>query len=651
MQPQILMYHISDCNSNDKRLSTYIDYLNHDGKKYRAEYNNSTFLIWEYNFPENAILSDHIEYIEANSGGRKWICIYNEKKKMFIHTSADSAKEVRCSKTIHYETWDRTGFWCYFPNWYDNNQRPFLVQATTFEDYKKQLKMYKDTDATNNIASDIALNSNEQKLNDYMDTLRQTIINNKYVKTIREEVPKPKYYPPIHPFYDAKSKLLENQNTPEYKLFDIFKNMPKGGNLHIHTSATLSVESLMELLELFDNNDDLISGQGQHTWAVYVLMQDLPEKNAIKNTLYLIDNKEQSINPSDQYKKFSTLTDDEKADLMSDLCFMDDNKFKQIEYIWDAFNQAFTRVSTILKVKTFYYEYYIRSFEELVNDNVDYVELRCGTPNFVANNNDLFVSNSHHPNANAEGTNLLASDTYPYQVIYDSYQAVKKSHPTFKLKLIIAGNRSKNADFIKEEIQKVNTWIQNPPEDIETNFIIGYDLVGEEDRGNETNIYAESLYASGCVGAVPFYFHDGESCWANDDNIYSAFTLGSRRIGHGLNLFRFPAMVDLMKDKGVALEVCPISNQLLRYTTDLRMHPIGEYLNRGIPCVICSDDPLILGNPGLSYDFWEMYLGQLLDLREIKKLILNSYQYSGMTEHEKVEKINAWEEKWNMFIN
>lgn len=82
------------------------------------------------------------------------------------------------------------------------------------------------------------------------------------------------------------------------------------------------------------------------------------------------------------------------------------------------------------------------------------------------------------------------------------------------------------------------------------------------------------------------------------------------------------------------MEVCPISNQLLRYTLDLRMHLIGEYMNRGVECVVCSDNPTILGNGGLSYDFWEVYYSQLLGLKEIKKLIINSYMYSGMTDKE-----------------
>lgn len=238
-----------------------------------------------------------------------------------------------------------------------------------------------------------------------------------------------------------------------------------------------------------------------------------------------------------------------------------------------------------------------------------------------------------------------------YIAVYEAYKAVKDRYPDFGLKLIISGTRSKDVEFIQQEVRHVMDYMEEPPEGVEKNFIIGYDLVGEEDRGNETEYYVQGLYEVGCVGKLPFYLHDGESCWADDNNVYAAFTLGSRRIGHGLNLYHFPSMLEIMKENGIALEVCPISNQLLRYTSDLRMHPVGEYLNRGVPCVICSDDPLILGNSGLAYDFWELYLGQLLNLREVKKLIINSYQYSGMAKEEKEKKLGEWNEKWNRFVN
>jgi adenosine deaminase CECR1 len=123
------------------------------------------------------------------------------------------------------------------------------------------------------------------------------------------------------------------------------------------------------------------------------------------------------------------------------------------------------------------------------------------------------------------------------------------------------------------------------------------------------------------------------------------------RAGTTVNLFRFPAVMQNVIENNIALEVCPISNQLLRYTPDLRMHPIGEFLKRGVQCVICSDDPQIFNYSGLCYDFLEMYYALLIDLRAVKKLIKNSYLYSGMEKNREIpEKMIFWQRKWDTFV-
>ena len=83
---------------------------------------------------------------------------------------------------------------------------------------------------------------------------------------------------------------------------------------------------------------------------------------------------------------------------------------------------------------------------------------------------------------------------------------------------------------------------------------------------------------------------------------------------------------------------------------DLRIHPASGYLTRNVPCVISSDDPAILGNEGLSYDFWEAMVAWELDLKAIKQLVLNSFQYSAMTPEEKEIALAAWRQKWDAFI-
>jgi len=36
------------------------------------------------------------------------------------------------------------------------------------------------------------------------------------------------------------------------------------------------------------------------------------------------------------------------------------------------------------------------------------------------------------------------------------------------------------------------------------------------------------------------------------------------------------------------------------------MHPIASVFNHGIPVCLCSDDPSVFGNLGLSFDFYQV---------------------------------------------
>jgi adenosine deaminase CECR1 len=150
---------------------------------------------------------------------------------------------------------------------------------------------------------------------------------------------------------------------------------------------------------------------------------------------------------------------------------------------------------------------------------------------------------------------------------------------------------------------------------------------------------------------LPFYFHDGETDWAGNQDVVDAVLLGARRIGHGFNLVAYPYVESQLRDRNIAIEVCPISNQVLRYIRDLRIHPACGYIRRGVPCVIGCDDPLIFGNHGLSFDFWEAWMAWDLGLHDLKVLASNSITYSGRTDEEKKQAADAFEAAWRVFID
>jgi len=75
--------------------------------------------------------------------------------------------------------------------------------------------------------------------------------------------------------------------------------------------------------------------------------------------------------------------------------------------------------------------------------------------------------------------------------------------------------------------------------------------------------------------------------------------LGAERIGHGIAAIHDPALMDLLADRRIPLEVCPQSNirtgalarQLRRTAAGIEDHPLAELFRHGIPIVLSTDDP------------------------------------------------------------
>ena len=61
-------------------------------------------------------------------------------------------------------------------------------------------------------------------------------------------------------------------------------------------------------------------------------------------------------------------------------------------------------------------------------------------------------------------------------------------------------------------------------------------------------------------------------------------------------------------DNKVLIESCPISNEALRLTSAIQLHPLPALLAHGVPVGLGNDDPSIFGEGeiGLSSMFWQI---------------------------------------------
>ena len=149
------------------------------------------------------------------------------------------------------------------------------------------------------------------------------------------------------------------------------------------------------------------------------------------------------------------------------------------------------------------------------------------------------------------------------------------------------------------------------------------------------------------------FFHAGETDWqgqATDLNLIDALLLNTTRIGHGYAIAKHPEAKRLAIEQDVPIEVCPISNQVLKLVEDLRNHPASPLIQESFPVVISADDPGIWGAKGLTYDMYEAFMGMAsatMDLRLLKKLALNSIKYTTLDSEGKDKCMNMFETKWH----
>ncbi len=118
--------------------------------------------------------------------------------------------------------------------------------------------------------------------------------------------------------------------------------------------------------------------------------------------------------------------------------------------------------------------------------------------------------------------------------------------------------------------------------------VVAFGIGGDEERG-PAELFTEVYQEARDLG-LHRTAHAGET--AGPESVRSAVELlGAERIGHGLTAVRDAAVLKLLRDRRVPLEVCPTSNLSTGVLTRLRDHPLPKFLEAGLVVTLNSDDP------------------------------------------------------------
>lgn len=182
-------------------------------------------------------------------------------------------------------------------------------------------------------------------------------------------------------------------------------------------------------------------------------------------------------------------------------------------------------------------------------------------------------------------------------------------------------------------------WIDDTPH---WNHLDGLDLHGPEELPFEdwTALAWERTRAAGKRNRA----HAGEFLGADFvERIVRELRVD--RLAHGVRAAEEERVVELLREEGVALDVCPISNWKLRVkgVESPGRHPLRDLHRAGVRVTVSSDDPTFFGNR-LIDDYAALLLEGGFSRRTLLELARNGFEVAWMEEEAKRRAIAGLDE-------
>ena len=165
--------------------------------------------------------------------------------------------------------------------------------------------------------------------------------------------------------------------------------------------------------------------------------------------------------------------------------------------------------------------------------------------------------------------------------------------------------------------------------------IVGVDLAGDEVKHSARPFAA--MFRRVAESGLGVTIHAGEASGA--ENVREAIELMSaQRIGHGIRAIENSDVVKLVRDRNVALEVCPTSNLQTGVMQKFGHHPLRDLFMLGVNVTLNTDDPSV-SDTTLTDEFLVAMMGMGLTLPDLKKIIRNGIRaaFLPIDERERLE--------------
>ncbi len=197
--------------------------------------------------------------------------------------------------------------------------------------------------------------------------------------------------------------------------------------------------------------------------------------------------------------------------------------------------------------------------EDAAREGIDYIELRC-SPAFMGERYDL------------DPTRVLAA-------VCRGVKAGMARYPA-QAQIIGIMSRHMGEESCWRELEAAIALMGEG--------VVGIDLAGDEANFPGTRFVRHFARAREVGLRITVHAGEAAGAWSVRQAIEE---LGAERIGHGVRASEDPAVMALLADRGIPLEVCPTSNVQTQTVSSYAAHPLPQLLRAGLCVTLNSDDP------------------------------------------------------------
>ncbi|WP_337101245.1 adenosine deaminase [Paenibacillus sp. YIM B09110] len=172
-----------------------------------------------------------------------------------------------------------------------------------------------------------------------------------------------------------------------------------------------------------------------------------------------------------------------------------------------------------------------------------------------------------------------------------------------------------------------------------TKGVVAVDLAGDE-ASYPAHQFAP-LFERAKALKLPVTIHAGEAAGAF--NVRAAIEeLGAERIGHGVRMEEDPAVIELVKEKKIPLEMCPISNIQTKAVASWASYPLRKYLQEGV-IVTVNTDNMTVSDTTITKEYSALMEHCGLSLQDIAVIVMNGVKAAFLEDDRKDELVKQFE--------